>query len=216
MKFFHTLHRGPCDGNRHFERLQLTVYQANDPSYLKDELFTLNWQCDREFDHWYGFRLELSSRGGSEVLDQLKQAHALVRRILEAKANLDRPEQVIPVLKMERRVYDSRRSLYLPLDQIAPADHLRWMATDAEGYCIASALAPNQDEAQKALIAEFAQLITTRGGRYAEKLDKWMTNGKPIRRDTMASAPDVRPLEELLTPLKAPAPPATDPAQLAA
>jgi hypothetical protein len=76
--------------------------------------------------------------------------------------------------------------------------------------CNLSVLATDEACARTRLLEHYARLILDKGehsyGNYAGKLEAWLAAGKPVREDTHRPVPDVRPLEDLLKPLKAPEP----------
>ncbi len=180
-----------------------------------DELFTLQWQGDPESTHWYGFHVDFRADYPSQAIERIKALGTFMRRLLEGDVLVERPERVIPALGLERLVYDDRLSLYIPLEQVPPEGEVRWMAWQ-DDHCVVAIVAPDEATASEKLLQAFAKEVAgARYGNYSQKMERWIQEGKPIRRDGHRDHPDVRSLEEILKPLKEPAP-AEQPAAIAA
>src|ERR1041384_1886310 len=128
-KHFYTIHRCRSDYSSAFEHISVRVYGPEAAqSSSADEIFTLKWQGDRDNSGWYGFHVEFSADYPSQAIERMKVTQSLLKRLLDAKVLVDKPDAVIPALGIDRRVYDDRCSEYLALHKVLPEDYVRWMA----------------------------------------------------------------------------------------
>ena len=211
MKYFYTLNRTPSE-YRGYEHVYLRVFarETEEQETTKTELFTLKWQGDHESYYWYGFRFEMEAHYFGDAIIRMKATQSLFQKIEKVGVQCDKIADVVKLLEdmgVTRRVYDDRESLYLTVDKIKGSEYRRWMSW-LDGSCTCACLATDEDDAKRGIVKQFAHYIDEGRGfsDYAGKLEAWLAAGKPVREDSHRSEPDVRPVAEIIKPMKEPAP----------
>jgi len=195
-----------------YETLALQIALEEDPYRQSNpetaRILSLHWQrtlADKE-GGWYGFSMEIDTRSGTD----LDHVYSIVRRLRGRDAlDLDcyvSPQDVLERLRALRAiecVYDPRESEWVEIEHVAPADFVAWRDDwKTAGYdgCTVGCLAPNETDARKGILSEFARLSadTYRTG-YDGRLAAWIVAGKPVIRVSSFSlyhdAPDTTPLD---------------------
>lgn len=204
-KYFYSIYR--TKSSHPYEHIHVNVYNAAAALEYSgaDPVLSLEWQGDDESDHWYGFHAKIDGDSVAKSMDMLKAASSILVKIHKASVSEDKPADVINAMGFDRMVRDDRENKWVALDKVKPAEWSRYMSWTG-GQCCVSVVAPSEESAVKGLIQEFARNAEGGYGSYAEKLGDWIIAGKPIKRDDYRSAPEIRPLDEILKTVKQPTP----------
>lgn len=161
----------------------------------------LTWQCDHENAGWYALKAETCRDTPADMLIAIKAAEPFLKKIDALPSS--NPASLLAALNLPRWVEDRRCSQWMPIDDVKGPEFKRYMSW-TEGSCCVSAMATDDDDAKKEIMAKYARNIAERSyGNYAGKLEAWIAAGKPIRQDDWAKCPDTTPTDVLLTPLRA-------------
>jgi len=184
----------------------LTLHVTTDDDHSPSRVLTFTWQrtIKEEDRGWYAFHTQIDAQDDR----QLDNAIALLRRI-RGKGAVDFHFHLAPtdmadrlsVVRATECVYDGRESEWIELNKVAPASEKPyrddWHAMGLSS-CTVGCLAPNEKEAKKRIMLEFARLCTeSPWGDYEDRFSQWLTAGQPVRciADSWGnSAPDVTPL----------------------
>jgi len=157
-----------------------------------DTDFDLQWQSHKGAGGWYGGNINIRSKS----LSAIKRASAFLKSICGDANGIGSPEEVIAKLEgkgVKRGVYDGRVCEVIAIEDVAPADYVRWGAINATGGWTVSVVASR--DAQEAL-----KLLAKALSDYSlDAYEKWILAGKPTAIDNISSAPDAFPID--LTPL---------------
>lgn len=213
MKLKYTVYRDSSSHQHHHIHLRIYSLTQLDRSSPQPVL-SFSWQGDRENVGWYAFRAESQCDNTRDGAEWFSLAASIMRKLTKADEspdfNRDDPGKVIAAIGAERVVDDCRVNKWIAPEDCAPENWQRYMALNGR-QCVISICAPDEDTASKMLFAQFAE-YADKGGQYSSashyqrELEAWILAGKPIGIDNYAKAPDVRPLAEILKPMREPEP----------
>lgn len=156
-----------------------------------ENAFEFRWQSHQNHGHWYGNQVNIESKRVEAVIRATKFLKKFCGDVIPDPADL--------IAKLEsagivRCVYDTRVSEFIPVTEIKPEDHVRWLATNDSGGCYVSTVAPQHDKATaiRRLAKELANYST-------DAFEAWVLAGKPAKIDSYSRAPVL--LEINLQPL---------------
>ncbi len=213
MKLKYTVRRDSSSHQYHHIHLSIYTLASLDRS-CPHPVLSIQWQGDNQNIGWYAFRAESTCDNSREGSESFAIAASIMRKLTKADDasdfSRDNPGKVIEAIGAERVVNDARVNSYIAPEMAAPESWQRYMALDGQ-QCVISVCAPDEETASKMLFAQFAE-YADKGGQYRSasyyqrQLEAWILAGKPIGVDCYAKAPDVRPLDEILKPMREPEP----------
>jgi hypothetical protein len=207
VKLFYTIMREGTPSDQ-YNHIRVRVYGEKPDYYEPKFQFKMNWQTDRERDHWYGWDMDVNADKLSKgLLEQLKTAQKICTMLNGTDLNEDDPAQVITALEKNgiiRKICDERddrnNHFVLP-EKVKDASYNRWM-TWTDNHCNCSTMATDEEDAKRMLMKQYAKEVSEHGSYTAEAFEKWICAGKPVRMDDWAKCPDARTLEEILKPMR--------------
>jgi len=190
-----------------YHHIHISVYTkvSLDRSWPKP-VVKFEWQGDRDNSYWYGFSATSEQDELAAGAEKMRLASGILAKLDKAGVNRNDPSAVIATLGLDRLVNDDRAGEWIPIEKAKPADWFRFMALDGD-QCVVSCVAEDEKQATPLLMREFTRLCDSSyysPDYYTGKLEAWILAGKPIRMDGYRKAPEVRPLDELLKPMKEP------------
>lgn len=216
MKLKYTVTRDSSSHQYHHILVRVYSLTQLDRSFPQP-IVSFTWQGDNQNSGWYAFRAEATCDNTRDGAEQFSIAASIMRKLTKADEaadfSRDNPGKVIEAIGATRVVDDTRINKWISPEECAPADWKRYMGLDGQ-KCVISVCAPDEETATKMLFAQFAE-YADKGGQYSSafyyqrQLEAWILAGKPIGVDYYAKAPDVRPLDEILKPMREPDPIAT-------
>ena len=153
---------------------------------------SFQWQSHKGSNHWYGASVKIDTKSISGI----KRCYQLLSSLCGDSNALGTPEQVIAALeakKIKQGVYDNRLSEFVSVENVAPVDHVRWLAGNGKGGWITSIVCPRDEQ-------EALKLLARALSNYSlESYEQWVLAGKPTKIDDLSCAPNTFPID--LTPL---------------
>ena len=139
------------------------------------------WQSHQNCGSWYGNQVHIESKGVAGAIRATKFLKKFCGDVIPA------PEDLIAKLEsagIVRCVYDTRVSEFVPITEVKPEDHVRWLALNDNGGCYVSTVAPQDDKATatRRLAKELANYNT-------DAFEAWVLAGKPAKVDSYSRAP---------------------------
>jgi hypothetical protein len=147
------------------------------------------WQSHVGHGEWYGNQIHVEAKS----VEALTRANKFIKRHCKERT-IPSPAELIATLEsagIVRCVYDSRLSEFIPVTDLLPLDHVRWLAKKPhESGCYVSVVAPsdNPKVATRKLSRELA--------RYCEQRhEEWILGGKPVEIDSYSQAPKIAEID---------------------
>lgn len=184
--------------SREYQHIRIEIYPREAmAAWHADPLVVLTWQGDKDCAYWYGFHAETKCDHLYNAAEVYRTCASILGKLAETGVDADRPDAVLSALGFDRVVYDDRESRFLALSEVKPASFKRFMSWN-KGCCEVCCVAEDMETAQKLLAKEFVEQESI------SKLEAWIADGKTTREDDYRNPPDIRPLEEILKPMKEP------------
>ena len=187
-----------------YAHLAIRVHEPAYDSFNRESLLEVTFQSDRDNPDWYAGSVAVQLRWGISP-EPFARAARLLARIGEVRAPQQLTDRLL-ALGIPRYVYDTRVSKLVAADDAAPPDHGRYYddyhrSGNLSGASI-SVLARDEEEARLLATREFADFVT-RHQSATERMERWLSAGRPVCRDHHSPPPCTSPLEALLKPLGA-------------
>lgn len=154
-----------------------------------ETVIEFRWQSHAGSGDWYGNQVHVEAR----TVEALTRASKFIKRHC-VERTIPGPEELIATLEaagIVRCVYDSRLSEFIPVADLLPLDHVRWLAKSPNGLgCYVSVVAAPDDReaATRKLSRELA--------RYCEQRhEEWILGGKPVEIDSYSQAPKIAEID---------------------
>jgi hypothetical protein len=206
VKLFYTIMREGTPREQ-YNHIRIRVY-GETPDYYEPKLqCKMNWQTDREKDHWYGWDMDVNAESPFKGTEQFKTALKICAMLSPTDVCQNDPAAVVTVLEKNgiiRKICDERDDLnhhFVLPEKVKDASYNRWM-TWTDNHCNCSTMATDEEDAKRMLMKQYAKEVSEHGSYTAEAFEKWICAGKPVRMDDWAKCPDVRSLEEILKPMR--------------
>ena len=200
--------------HRGYAHVSIRVHEPGYEGFNGQELLEVTFQSDDDNPDWYAGSAVVQTRWGIAP-KPFTRAAKLLTRIGEVRDPKQLADRLLG-LGIPRYVYDTRRSELVAVDATAPPEYRRYYddysrSGNPSGASI-SVLARDEEEAQLLATKEFAEFVTHHQSG-VERMQRWLSAGRPMCLDHHSPPPCTSPLEVLLKPLGAKDPaPAEQPA----
>jgi hypothetical protein len=187
-----------------YAHLSIRVHEPAYGGFNREELLEVTFQSDQDNPDWYAGSVAVQLRWGISPEPFARAARLLVR-IGEVRAPQQLTDRLL-ALGVPRYVYDARLSKLVAVDAAMPPDYGRYYddyhrSRNLSGASI-SVLARDEEEARLLATKEFADFVT-RHHSGSERMERWLSAGRPMCFDHHSPAPCTSLLEKLLKPLGA-------------
>jgi hypothetical protein len=195
-------HINAYQNNFPYYHCRIVLWGKGELPYGTANAIEAEWQTDdnKPEHRWYAGRLNLTTDSGDRLDEKINLARKVGKALFgEGRWEAVQPQEFISAIITRYRavqvVKDERLNEYLPLDQVADPRMLRWIDdydTLGRRYCTYGALAHNQEEAQKLIMAQASDRMDT------DFIQRFIDLKLPVLLPHYQKAPDIRPWQEVL------------------